>query len=417
MSRTPTGGPVELPKIISVDDHVVEPAHVWQTWLPEKYREKGPRVERKRWGAFRSKKGAKYEMTEDPDGEWGDAWIYEDKVIYVQKKFVAIPKSATSGDDVSTFDKTVMTMTATTYDDMRPGCWDAKERKKDFEINWVDGSLPFPTFPRFCGQTFKEADDMELALACVRGLQRLDGRGVVRSLDRDQHPALHHPALGRRARGQGDPAQRRARRARGVLLGAADPARPPEHPHRLLGPDVRGQRRHRHHGVHARRARRRPTRSRRRTRPRVWAAWSASTTRWRRWATTCSAGSCTGSRSSRSRTPKARSVGCRTRSSAPTRCGRSTTPGRTPSACAPSRRRATTTTACSVASPGTGTACGRSTRSARTTSASRPTTRTPTRRGRTRRTYCEKMLEGFTDEQKYKILRGNAIRMLELDRV
>ena len=159
---------MELPKIISVDDHVVEPPHVWQTWLPEKYREKGPRVERKRWGKFRLKKGAKYEMTEDPEGEWGDAWIYEDKVIYVQKKFVAIPKSATDGDDVSTFDKTVMTMTATTYDDMRPGCWDAKERKKDFELNWVDGSLPFPTFPRFCGQTFYEADDRELALACVQ---------------------------------------------------------------------------------------------------------------------------------------------------------------------------------------------------------------------------------------------------------
>src|SRR2546428_9748899 len=27
-----------LPKIISVDDHVVEPPHVWQTWLPEKFR-------------------------------------------------------------------------------------------------------------------------------------------------------------------------------------------------------------------------------------------------------------------------------------------------------------------------------------------------------------------------------------------
>ena len=70
----------ELPKIISVDDHVVEPPHVWQTWLPEKYRENGPRVERKKWGAFRLKKGAKYAMEEDPDGEWGDAWIYEDQV-------------------------------------------------------------------------------------------------------------------------------------------------------------------------------------------------------------------------------------------------------------------------------------------------------------------------------------------------
>jgi predicted TIM-barrel fold metal-dependent hydrolase len=158
---------VELPKIISVDDHVVEPAHVWQTWLPTKFRAKGPHVERKQWGAFKITKGAKYEMTEDPNGEWGDAWIYEDKLIYVQKKFVAIPRAATPGDDLSKFDKTVMTMTATTYDDMRAGCWDAKERKKDFEVNWVDGSLPFPTFPRFCGQTFMEADDKELSLACV----------------------------------------------------------------------------------------------------------------------------------------------------------------------------------------------------------------------------------------------------------
>ena len=31
--------------------------------------------------------------------------------------------------------------------------------------------------------------------------------------------------------------------------------------------------------------------------------------------------------------------------------------------------------------------------------------------------YCERILEGLTDEQKYNILRGNAIRMLELDRV
>ena len=31
--------------------------------------------------------------------------------------------------------------------------------------------------------------------------------------------------------------------------------------------------------------------------------------------------------------------------------------------------------------------------------------------------YCEKVLEGVSEEQAYKILRGNAIKMLELDRV
>jgi len=58
-----------LPRIISVDDHVVEPAHVWQTWLPKKWRERGPRVERNKWGSFKHLSGAKYDMHEDPYGE------------------------------------------------------------------------------------------------------------------------------------------------------------------------------------------------------------------------------------------------------------------------------------------------------------------------------------------------------------
>ena len=70
----------ELPKIISVDDHVVEPPHVWQTWLPEKWRERGPRVERKKWGKFEHKPGARYVNREDPDGLWGDAWYLDGAV-------------------------------------------------------------------------------------------------------------------------------------------------------------------------------------------------------------------------------------------------------------------------------------------------------------------------------------------------
>ena len=58
---------------------------------PRSGRERGPRVERKKWGSFKHLSGAKYDMHEDPDGEWGDAWYYDDELIYVQKKFVAIP--------------------------------------------------------------------------------------------------------------------------------------------------------------------------------------------------------------------------------------------------------------------------------------------------------------------------------------
>src|SRR6266436_4699288 len=64
---------MELPKIVSVDDHVVEPAHVWQTWLPEKWRERGPKVERKKWGDFKLTPGAHYVMNEDPDDLRRDA--------------------------------------------------------------------------------------------------------------------------------------------------------------------------------------------------------------------------------------------------------------------------------------------------------------------------------------------------------
>ncbi len=89
-----------------------------------------------------------------------------------------------------------MVMTAVTYDEMRPGCYDRDARMADFELNWVDGSLPFPTFPRFCGQTFLEATDKELGPGLRPGLQRLDGRGVVRAVRGHEHPAVHHARCG-----------------------------------------------------------------------------------------------------------------------------------------------------------------------------------------------------------------------------
>ncbi len=158
---------LEPPKIISVDDHVIEPPHVWQEYLPERFRDRGPKVIREKWAPFVHYPGARYSNEISEDGEWGDAWVYDGELIYVQKAFVAIPKAATP-DGPDSFDRTVMRMEPITYEEMRPGCWDRDERIKDFELNWVDGSLPFPTFPRFCGQTFKEGKDKELGLACVQ---------------------------------------------------------------------------------------------------------------------------------------------------------------------------------------------------------------------------------------------------------
>jgi predicted TIM-barrel fold metal-dependent hydrolase len=146
----------ELPKIISVDDHVVEPAHLWNTWLPSKYRAFGPHVERRGVGSMEHIGGGSYRQTFDPSGPAADCWVYED-LVYINKRHVAAVG----------FDRDDMSMSPITYDDMRPGCYDPAARVEDMQINWVDASLSFPTFPRFCGQTFLEAKDRDVALACV----------------------------------------------------------------------------------------------------------------------------------------------------------------------------------------------------------------------------------------------------------
>ncbi len=148
--------PDDFPKIVSVDDHVVEPAHVWERWLPAKHRDKGPRVERRGIGTMRHVGGGTYEQTFDPDGPQADCWVYED-LVYIHKRHVAAVG----------FDRDDMTMSPMTYDEMRPGCYEPKARVDDMELNWVEASLSFPSFPRFCGQTFLEAKDRELAEACV----------------------------------------------------------------------------------------------------------------------------------------------------------------------------------------------------------------------------------------------------------
>src|SRR5207249_8101677 len=68
---------MELPKIVSVDDHVVEPAHVWTDRLPAKYRDIGPRVVRAPLGEM-TFVGGKFSFAPGDDGPMCDWWFYED---------------------------------------------------------------------------------------------------------------------------------------------------------------------------------------------------------------------------------------------------------------------------------------------------------------------------------------------------
>ena len=77
---TPTPVPDALPPIISVDDHIVEPRHLWWEALPAGVRDRGPRVVREK--VRLEFKGGHYGFERDaPDGQWCDVWLFDDLVV------------------------------------------------------------------------------------------------------------------------------------------------------------------------------------------------------------------------------------------------------------------------------------------------------------------------------------------------
>ena len=123
-------------KIFSVDDHIIEPADLWTSRLPAKYREIGPRVV-------------------DEGGR--EFWAYEDqRVLTVGLNAVAgHPREAWNSEP-------------TRFADMIPGCFDPKERARDILSQGVLASVCFPTLPRFGGMLFNSFKDKELADLCVK---------------------------------------------------------------------------------------------------------------------------------------------------------------------------------------------------------------------------------------------------------
>ena len=145
-----------IPKIISADDHVIEPAHVWQDRMPSKHKELAPKIVIAPQGEMTLNDGVWLETpgTGDKMAAW---WHFENK-RYQIKQMVSCP--GIPPEEV--------TMEGVTYDDIAPGCYDPIARLADMDINHVEASLCFPNYPRFCGQLFSEADDLELGLLCVQ---------------------------------------------------------------------------------------------------------------------------------------------------------------------------------------------------------------------------------------------------------
>jgi predicted TIM-barrel fold metal-dependent hydrolase len=124
--------------VISVDDHVVEPAHMFEGRLPAALQERAPRI-------VETSKGHQ-------------VWEFEGQ-RYTQVGMNAVAGRRPESVELEPF----------RFEQMRPGCYDVDARVRDMDINGVWASLNFPSqITGFCGRVFFDADDRELGLACVR---------------------------------------------------------------------------------------------------------------------------------------------------------------------------------------------------------------------------------------------------------
>jgi predicted TIM-barrel fold metal-dependent hydrolase len=123
--------------LVSVDDHVCEPANMWENHLPAKWKDHAPRLVHK------------------PDGT--DVWVFEGRQI------PNVGLNAVAGRPPEEYG-----MEPTSLSQLRPGCYDIHARIQDMNANGVLGSLCFPSVPGFTGELFAKQEDKEMALAMLR---------------------------------------------------------------------------------------------------------------------------------------------------------------------------------------------------------------------------------------------------------
>ncbi|HVX19820.1 MAG TPA: amidohydrolase family protein [Acidimicrobiales bacterium] len=129
--------------IISVDDHIVEPAHTFTRYAAERYRDLVPTI------------------VEDEDGN--QHWRYNGTTN------PNIGLSAAKGRPVEEY-----SLEASRFDHMRPGAYDPDARVADMDINGVYASVNFPSsVAGFCGHRLQMGvADADLALEAVRAHNR-----------------------------------------------------------------------------------------------------------------------------------------------------------------------------------------------------------------------------------------------------
>jgi predicted TIM-barrel fold metal-dependent hydrolase len=129
-------------QLISVDDHLVEPPHVWQDRLPARYLADGPKI---------------VEEEVEGGGPPAHVWYYEGR------RYPQIGLNAVAGKRPEEFGTEPLR-----YSDMLPGCYDPEARVIDMDLDGVQAAICYPSFPGFAGKVFLQGNDRELGLLCVR---------------------------------------------------------------------------------------------------------------------------------------------------------------------------------------------------------------------------------------------------------
>jgi predicted TIM-barrel fold metal-dependent hydrolase len=124
--------------VISVDDHVVEPPHLFETYLPSATRDRGPKI------------------AETARGH--QVWEFEG-AQYSQVGMNAIAGRRPDSVKLEPF----------RFDQMRPGCYDVDARVADMNVGGIWAMMNFPSqITGFCGRVFATAIDREVGIDCVR---------------------------------------------------------------------------------------------------------------------------------------------------------------------------------------------------------------------------------------------------------
>ena len=131
-------GSVGRYKVVSVDDHLIEPPDLFEGRLPTTLQGRAPKV------------------VELDGGR--QAWEYEGGTYpnVGLNAVVGRPKDEWSMDPAN-------------FDEMRKGCWDIDARVIDMDAAGIAASLCFPSLiAGFAGGVFSRSKDPDLGLACVR---------------------------------------------------------------------------------------------------------------------------------------------------------------------------------------------------------------------------------------------------------